>query len=272
MQEIFLNDKFAVANRDHTSKGNQPKWQYRNNWYKADHMGYESLSEVLVSRLLAKSNVQNFVVYEPIIIQNKSDKLVGCVSRDFKGAGNSVVSVEALHRSYFGKGLASVLGTMKNAADRIKYTVNVISEKTGLTGVGEYITAILEIDAFFLNEDRHTNNIAFIRREDAKKQGFEFTPVFDNGLSLLSDLNDYPPPKNIYDCISCVKAKPFSTSFDEQLDAAEELFGKQIAFGFDKNDVTAALSDMKELYDKAISDRVEAIIFEQMRKYSYFFE
>lgn len=68
------------------------------------------------------------------------------------------------------------------------------------------------------------------------------------------------------------KAKPFSTSFDEQLDAAEELFGKQIVFGFDKNDVTAALFDMEELYDKAISDRVEAIIFEQMRKYSYFFE
>lgn len=272
MQEIFLNDIFAVANTEHTSKGNQPKWQYQNKWYKADHMGYEALSEVLVSRLLAKSNVQDFVAYEPIIIHSQSDKYMGCVSEDFKGTENSVVSVEALHRAYFGKGLSAALGSIKNTADRIKYTVNMISEKTGLTGVGEYITAILEIDAFFLNEDRHTNNIAFIRREDTKKKGFEFTPVFDNGLSLLSDLNDYPIAKNLYDCISSVKAKPFSTDFDEQLDAAEELFGKQITFRFDKNDIAAALSDMAGFYDKAILDRVEAVIFEQVRKYGYFFE
>lgn len=234
-------------------------------------MGYESLSEVLVSRLLTKSNIRNFVVYDPIIIRSQSDKYVGCVSKDFKDTGNSVVSAEALHRAYFGKGLAAELSTIENTADRIKYTVDMISEKTGLTGVGEYITAILEVDAFFLNEDRHTNNIAFIRHED-KKKGFEFTPVFDNGLSLLSDLNDYPIGKNIYDCIKAVKAKPFSTDFDKQLDAAEELFGKQLTLSFDKNDVTAALSDMAGAYGKAILDRVEDVIFEQMRKYIYFFE
>lgn len=272
MQEIFLNDTFAVANTEHTSKGNQPKWHYQNKWYKADHMGYEALSEVLVSRLLAKSNVRDFVVYDPIIIHDQSDKYTGCVSRDFKGTENAVVSVEALHRAYFGKGLSATLGSIENTTDRIEYTVNMISEKTGLTGVGEYITAILEIDAFFLNEDRHTNNIAFIRREGTKKKGFEFTPVFDNGLSLLSDFNDYPIEKELYECIRSVKAKPFSTDFDEQLDAAEELFGKQITFRFDRNDVTTALSDMAEFYDKSILDRVEAIVFEQMRKYSYFFE
>ena len=85
-------------------------------------------------------------------------------------------------------------------------------------------------------------------------------------------MTDYPIEKELYECICSVKAKPFGTDFDEQLDAAEELFGKQITFRFDKSDVTAALSDMTEFYDKAILDRVEAIVFEQMRKYSYFFE
>ena len=49
---------------NHTSKGNQPKWNIDNNWYKADHMGYESLSEYVVSKLLKKSNVHDFVIYD----------------------------------------------------------------------------------------------------------------------------------------------------------------------------------------------------------------
>ena len=32
----------------HTSKGDQPKWQLDGKWYKADHMGYEALAEVLI--------------------------------------------------------------------------------------------------------------------------------------------------------------------------------------------------------------------------------
>ena len=36
---------------NHTSKGNQPKWHIGDNWYKADHMGYEALSEYVVSYL-----------------------------------------------------------------------------------------------------------------------------------------------------------------------------------------------------------------------------
>lgn len=50
--------------------------------------------------------------------------------------------------------------------DKISRTVDFIENKTGLKNVGKYITAMLELDAFFLNEDRHTNNIAFILNDD----------------------------------------------------------------------------------------------------------
>ena len=49
---------------DHTSKGDQRKWRMNDIWYKADYMGYESLSEVLISALLQKSNLSYpFVLY-----------------------------------------------------------------------------------------------------------------------------------------------------------------------------------------------------------------
>ncbi|HBM98351.1 MAG TPA: hypothetical protein DD413_02895, partial [Ruminococcus sp.] len=48
---------------------------------------------------------------------------------------------------------------------------------------------MIEIDAFFLNEDRHTNNIAIIRNPDTNV--FSLCPYFDQGLSLLSDLEGF---------------------------------------------------------------------------------
>lgn len=50
---------------------------------------------------------------------------------------------------------------------------------------------MLEIDAFFLNEDRHTNNIAV--QYNAADDTYALCPLFDNGLSLLADTNmDFP--------------------------------------------------------------------------------
>ena len=46
-----------------------------------------------------------------------------------------------------------------------------VGRKTGLTGTGPYLTTVLELDCFFLNEDRHTNNLAVIRNEESKDQG-----------------------------------------------------------------------------------------------------
>ena len=56
--------------RGHTSKGDQPKWHVGDDWYKADHMGYEALSEVIVSWMLEHSTIDDFVAYAPVMIQS----------------------------------------------------------------------------------------------------------------------------------------------------------------------------------------------------------
>ena len=68
MERINLDTVPQESLTGHTSKGNQPKWQVKEKWYKADHMGYEALSEIIVSQLLTRSNVHDFVLYRPAII------------------------------------------------------------------------------------------------------------------------------------------------------------------------------------------------------------
>ena len=73
----------------------------------------------------------------------------------------------------------------------------------------------LAVDAFIFNEDRHTNNILFLY--DPKKDTWKLAPIFDHGLSLLSDVKDYPLSIPINVLKRKVKAKPFNSSFKKQL-------------------------------------------------------
>ena len=233
-------------------------------------MGYESLSEFIVSKLLNKSNVKDYINYELIRIKYDNKEVTGCSSRNFRNKNEMLIPIEKLHRQYFGYGLATTLAKIDSVEKRIDYTVSFLEDKTALKDIGKYFSLMLAIDTFFLNEDRHTNNIAVIRNENTKT--FRMAPIFDNGLSLLSDVNDYPIDKDVYSNIKLVKAKPFDTSFDEQLDAAEKLYGCNLKFSFDKADVYALIDSIKGLYDAHIINRVERIILEQMRKYSFLFD
>ena len=85
---------------------------------------------------------------------------------------------------------------------------------TGLD-VATDIARMLAFDAFILNEDRHTNNILFLY--DPPTNEWELAPIFDNGLSLLSDVKDYPLGKPMSILKRLVQAKPFNSSFSKQL-------------------------------------------------------
>lgn len=269
MQEIELSAGGQVVRQGHTSKGDQPKWQVGNLWYKADHMGYEALAEIIAAQMLARSNIRDFVDYTPVVIKMDGRSVPGCVSENFRAKSEILVPLERLHRTYEGRGLSQVIAPIEDAASRIKYTVDFVVRVTGLNDFGSYLSAMLSMDAFFLNEDRHTNNIAVIR--DDMGGNFHLCPYYDNGLSFLSDLNDYPLDADIYTAIDRVKAKPFSEKFDEQIEAAEQLYGNNLKFEFNKNDVRNMLQGMTGLYPEIVSQRVERVIYEQMRKYSYLF-
>lgn len=268
MKIVDLREASLEPLQGHTSKGDQPKWQVKGQWYKADHMGYEALAEVVVSRLLKKSNVLEFVSYEPVRVLCEDKESSACVSKNFRAKGEILLPFERLHRAYHGRGLAAELAHMETG-EKIRYTVDFVEQTTGLRQVGQYLTTLLELDSFFLNEDRHTNNLAVIRNEDTKE--YRLCPVFDNGLSLLSDLNDYPMEEDIYRCISKVKAKPFDMDFDEQVAAAELLYGPQLRFSFSRYDLEAVFDGLTEYYPEETIRRVDRVLREQMRKYPVYF-
>ncbi len=268
MLKINLQNIPQVPSAGHTSKGDQPKWQTDGKWYKADNIGYEALAEVLISALLKKSNVTDYVEYRPVMIQYGGQELCGCVSDNFRGPDEILVPFERLHRTYTGSGLAQSIAHMETT-EQIRYTVDFVEQITGLSGIGPYITMLLELDAFFLNEDRHTNNLAVLRNE--KNRNYRLCPVFDNGLALLSDWNDYPVTEDIYQNISRVRAKPFALDFNRQAECANELYGSFLKFSFTKSDVTNILEGLSDFYTKDVLRRVTAVAFEQMRKYPIYF-
>ena len=139
---------------------------------------------------------------------------------------------------------------------------------TGLRKFGVYMNKLLTIDALFLNEDRHTHNIAVLMNG---KGNYAYCPIFDNGAGLLADTTmDYPLSGDVHMLMDNVRAKTICDEFDEQLDISEALYKTNLKFNFTKKDVTELLKNA-EVYPEEIRNRVETIIFAQMRKYSYLF-
>ena len=266
-RRIVSSDK-RVETVGHSSKGNQLKWHIDNDWYKADYMGYEGLAEVLISSLLEKSNVPAYVDYLPTSIIYNEKEYHGCKSENFLQADEELITVEKLYRQYTGKGLTNELARIPDIKDRIGYMVENVIEITGLQDFGKYLAMELELDAFFLNEDRHTNNIAVIRSVESGK--FRLCPYFDHGLALFSDTTyDFGLEKTIDECMEKIEAKPFCRDFDEQMDAAEELYGVPLHLGFTTHDVVEELRKFEGIYDAEILKRVEEVLRNQIRKYQY---
>lgn len=264
MQQIKLSEKEIIESANHSSKGNQPKWFVNGIWYKADHMGYEGLAEAVVSKLLAKTNIADFVEYEPVKIKFGYHNRSGCYSKNFLKKGYELIPLERLHRLYKKVGLAKKLQEFDNAKGRIEYTVDFVEDVTNIKRFGEYLTAMLEIDALFLNEDRHTNNIAIIRNPESNE--FLFCPYFDQGLSLLSDLDGFWLDGDTDKHITRVAAKPFGT-FGSQVTAAQELYGKQLEIDFSMRDVDNILEGLKEYYNDEIIERVRYVVGKQLKAF-----
>lgn len=269
MEKIDLNKIPVQETEGHTSKGNQLKWKLQGQWYKADHMGYEGLAEVLVFRLLRQSELKYpFVEYHPVEILYRDQRLLGCRSENFLQEDQKLIPLEKLYRQNTGRSLALDLVQFDEVSDRIKYTVEQVEMFTGLADFGSYLTAMLELDAFFLNEDRHTNNIAVLY--DTETNRYELSPIFDQGLALLADTScDFALERPLEECMKHVEAKPFHASFERQVDAAEELYGVQLHFYFRANEVEEALGQFENIYPEKVVRRVEWLLREQMRRYAY---
>ena len=253
-----------------SSKGNQLKWENAGIWYKADYTGYEGLAEYMISHLLIKSTLkpEEFVRYDLEEIKYKRQVYQGVKSRTFLSEDWQIITLERLFQKMYGNSLNQMLWKMDDAEQRLRFLEEQVERMTGLRGFGIYLNKLLTIDAIFLNEDRHTHNIAVLMNGAGM---FKYCPIFDNGLSLLSDLNDYPLTDDLYTCIERVQAKPFDSDHVEQVTAAEQLYGRQLTFHIPHEELRAELELLTETYSPDKLQRVERVLLEQKRKHSWLF-
>ncbi len=268
MVELFEQDKRKIDRQ--SSKGNQLKWENNGIWYKADYTGYEGLAEYMISQLLKMSTLKEneYVIYDLETMQYKSTVYKGSKSKSFLVDDWQIITLERLFQSFFGESLYKAIYRIEETENRMKFLVNQVERMTGLREFGVYLNRLFTIDALFLNEDRHTHNIAVLMNG---KGEFTYCPIFDNGASLLADTKmDYPMETDVHELLKQPRAKTICSDFDEQLDTSEILYGQNLKFMFTKADVKALLDTVQE-YSKEEKKRVETILYEQMRKYRYLF-
>lgn len=267
MIELFAED-IKTENRQ-SSKGNQLKFERNGIWYKADYLGYEGLSEYVISKLLSFStmNEDEYVDYDLEQLTYNGNVYNGCKSRDFTD-GWQLITLERLYQQLFGYGLHKAIYRTEDYEDRLKLLVENVERLTGIPDFGIYMSKMLTIDSIFLNEDRHTHNLAVL----TDGTSYKLCPIFDNGAGLLSDtMMDYPMNRYYIDLIKEVRAATFCDSFEEQLDIAEKLYGYNLRFTFDYNNVKRIVDDAK-MYDEDIRTRVIDIIMQMRRRYEYLFK
>lgn len=262
-QDIRTNDR-------QSSKGNQLKWKNNGIWYKSDYTGYEGLAEYVISHLLQKSTLgmEEYVLYDLEEIHYKEVRYNGVKSEDFLKEEWQIVTLERLFEQFFYESLYQSVFRIADHRKRLIFLVHQVERMTGLKDFGQYMNKLFTMDAFFLNEDRHTHNIAVLMNRQGQ---FAYCPIFDNGAGLLSDTTmDYPMQGELYSLIDSVKAKTISSSFDEQLDISEDLYGYHLKFYFTKKDVEEILTSAVT-YPQEVRNRVRDVLCERMRKYPYLF-
>lgn len=271
MERITFLEDYMKIEGHYSSKGNQWKWNDGSYWYKADQLGYETMTETVVSHLLTHSTIKDHVIYEPVLIRYHEKELLGCKSENFLKDSQELITLERLFRQNVGMSLSKELSYIHDVKKRIEYTVDHVITYTDLADFGVYLTKILEMDAFFLNEDRHTNNIAVIY--DLRERRYDYCPYFDMGLSLFADVKqDFPMEKNLEECRKSIIAKPFSRDFDEQMDAANELYGSYLRFTITKEEMVKEIDKWKFPYEKEYLERAKEALRYQAGKYQYMFK
>lgn len=254
-----------------SSKGNQEKWLDNGRWYKLDQFGYEALAETLVSTLLERGSIETdtpfcFARYRMERLRAHGFERTGCSSPNFLAPGQSIITLSHLLSRQEEKPLVERLGRLPSDKKRIAYLAQATAEFTGLDEFPAYLALLFEVDALFLNDDRHLNNIAVLER-DGK---YDYCPIFDNGAALLSNQRDYPmdiAPKGL---IPAIEARPFQISFNRQRNTAVSLFGQQLQLPqFQRSDILEALEPLLDYYPQRdrglIADRVCAVILTRQK-------
>lgn len=233
--EINL-DKQDRLNSSIYSKGDQPKWFKDGYWIKANSFGYEDLAETVASDILKMSDIKTpYLEYRLCKIIEDGKELNGCISKNFLNTDECIVTFGRLLTKY-GINYDKLMKN-KSTKEKVISLIDTLRDITSLD-LTQYLKDTLALDAIILNEDRHLNNLAIIY--DVKTDRFRECPIFDNGLSLLSDTINFSTYTSVSILRNKVKAKPFASSFDKQF----ETLGCD--FKIDKNMLTAYMEENRE--------------------------
>lgn len=233
MRKDYILSPQALVMVQGSSRGTQPKYYDNGYWYKANNLGYEGLAEALISKVLACSNVKEFVDYEACTINGRP----GCRSKSFTGPTESFLSFQRIYEIYCGGNLLDAVHGLRTIAERIQFAVDFIKEYTG-ADCSEYLSQILTLDMLTLNTDRHFNNLGVII--DSEKNISRPAPIFDNGNSLLSDWERFSAEESIEENIEKVVGQPYAANLEAQAAAAG--FGLEL----DYHKLDEALADLPE--------------------------
>ena len=266
---FVTNERIAET----SSKGNQEKWVDENRWYKLDQFGYEALAEALISQLLELSNCEkdypfHFTRYQMERITAHGIERTGCSSENFLRSDQSIITLSHLYKRESEVSLRDLLSRQSSDKKRIAYLADVTAELTGLELFPQYLTLLFEVDALFLNDDRHLNNIAVLEC-DGK---YDYCPIFDNGAGLLSNTRTAPMDIEPKALIAAQRARPFSTTFNRQAGAVRALYGKQLYMPkLSREDIFASLEPLLRYYpprDRGlITDRVCTTILLRQKQF-----
>lgn len=244
MLEVELGKEFRITARD--SSGSQEKYYKDGYWYKVDTIGNESISEVILTKLLTASNVSNFVHYELCKINGKS----GCRCESFLGDCEQFLSLDKLFRVVEHKDLSNVIFSFSNVVDRFNFLVNFVESFVGLD-ITDYLSTNIALDMLCVNPDRHFKNLGIIRCNE----GYRIAPIFDNGQSLGANWIITPPVLEEAEVVDAICTCTISGSPESQYTVA-------------KHSVIIDYSKFYSLVDDSeLESRNLRILKQQLRRY-----
>lgn len=199
----FGLDDISSDSLEATSKGNQRKWQDHGRFMKADTFIEESKNEVLAYEIGHALGLKVTPYYLCTLSLDGQD-LPGCYSQSFLTEDEVYISVAHI--------IENTLQTFSknvSAQDLFDEVSTICSQYTRLPliDVRSYWHHMLLFDFIICNEDRHTNNFGFIY--NTKTKAYRLAPLFDHGLSFLTNKEKYPT--NIEIALRKFKTKPFSS-------------------------------------------------------------
>lgn len=250
-QTVFDSKVFSRTNSNSSSKGNIEKYTNGDIWIKGNCLGYESLAEVLSSRVAKALGITTVEYFPCLLAVNEYDAVPACYSYKYIPQGYSEISLGRLLQLYGGYDSSDQMYddfiNQPTAEARLKWVLKILSSLNSENWLLKPLAKCLWLDSIILNEDRHLFNIVFISKD--LKTDFQLI-YFDYGAALLSDLQAYSINMPVTNAKGKVKAKPFHTRFSKQL----EMFLPYLDT-VPEECITINITDLAEYYEQTHINR-----------------